>query len=426
MAGKYNWKKHLAAVLAGGLLTFSAPAAWANAIDLTLEESVELALKNNQSIKISEAENEVANWALEEAKGQKGFSLSYQHTDSRTNNSGAKISDSFSNTITASLPLYSGGRLESAINKAEIEQEVAGLSVENTKQQVKLDTTTGFFKILQYENLVQVGQETVDSLKGHLKNVNAQYTVGTVAKSDVLRSEVELADAQQNLIKYQNAYELSVSSFNNIVGLPLDTTVNIRDELKYEKYDLTLDDSIAYALTHRPDGIAAQRNIDAAKEAVDIAKAGGRPQVGLSASNGWSDTSFPGDDDRDWKVGLSTNWNFFDTNVTKSQIKQAEASMMKVIQQEKQTQDSIQLEVRQAYLNMLEAEKRIQTSSVSVEKAQEDLKIAQVRYSAGVGTNIDVMDAQVALTTAQTNYIQSLYDYNTSKASLDKAMGLGV
>ena len=116
----------------------------------------------------------------------------------------------------------------------------------------------------------------------------------------------------------------------------------------------------------------------------------------------------------------------FDNNVTRAQIKQAEVAMMKTMEQEQQKKDSIQLEVRQAYLNMNEAEQCIQTSKVSVEKAQEDFKIAQVRYSAGVGTNLDVIDAQVALTSAQTNYIQSLYDYNTSKANLDKAMGVGI
>ena len=75
---------------------------------------------------------------------------------------------------------------------------------------------------------------------------------------------------------------------------------------------------------------------------------------------------------------------------------------------------------------MIAAEKNIPTTKVAVEQSQEDYKIAQVRYSAGVGTNLDVIDAQVALTTAQTNYIQALYDYNTSKASLDKAMGIQV
>lgn len=424
---KYIWKKRLTAMVMGGVFALSSASAFAEAIDLNLEESIELALKNNQDIKMSAADNESAKWALKEAKGAKGFSLGFEHKDARIGGDKYERNTSaYSNSIAATLPLYSGGKLESAINKAKIGTEVGELNLENTRQQIKLTTTNDYFAILQAANMVQVNEESVNKLEEHLKNVNAQYAVGTVAKSDVLRSQVELANAQQELIKARNAYDIAMSTFNNVVGLPHDTIVNIREDMKYVKYDVSLDDSIAYALAHRPDGIAARKAIEAEKESVDIAKAGQRPTVGLVAQNDWDDDSFPGTEDSNWTVGLKTEWNIFDSNVTRSKIKQSEMTMLKAAERAKQVQDTIQLEVRQAYLNMNEAEKRIQTSSVAVEQAREDFKIAQVRYSAGVGTNLDVIDAQVALTQAQTNYIQSLYDYNTSKASLDKAMGIAV
>lgn len=428
---KYTWKKRLTAMVLGGLFALSSSVTMAaNAVELTLDESIELALSNNKSIKISESDNESTKWALREAQGAKNFSIDLSHTDVRvggnkySNSALNQAGNSFGNTVAATIPIYTGGRLESAVNKAKIGTQVGELNLEDTKQTVKLDATKGYFSILQGRNLVQVSEESVRNLEEHLKNVRAQYAVGTVAKSDVLRSEVELANEQQNLIIQQNTYELAMSSFNNIIGLPLDTIVTIRDELKYAPYVLSLDDSIAYALTHRPDGIAAQKAVDMAKESVDMAKAGQRPMVSFVAQNNWEKDTFPGTDDSDWKVGLSTNWNVFDGNVTRSQIKQSEYAMKRAEDVYKQAQDSIQLEVRQQYLNMGEAEKRIQTSQVTVDKAREDFKIAQVRYSAGVGTNLDVMDAQVALSQAQTNYIQSLYDYNTSKAALDKAMGI--
>lgn len=410
-----------------GLFAFSSSVALADNIELTLDQSIELALNNNKNIKISEADNESAKWSIKEAKGAKNFSIDLSHTDAEVGgDSYPKNVKDYSNKIQATLPIYTGDKVESIIKQAEIGAEVSELSLENSRQQVKLDATKGYFAILQGANLVQVSEETVRNLEAHLKNVRAQYAVGTVAKSDVLRSEVELANAEQKLIKAKNGYELAMSSFNNVVGLPLDTVVTIHDELKYEKYDLSLDDSINYALANRPDGIAAQKAIDVAKEGIDIAKSGQRPTVALSAKNTWEGSKFPGDDKSDWQVGLATNWNIFDGNVTRAKVKKANYALTKSSEQAKQKQDGIQLEVRQAYLNMSEAEKRIQTSKVAVDKAQEDFKIAQVRYSAGVGTNIDVMDAQVKLTEAQTNYIQSLYDYNTSKATLDKAMGIKV
>ncbi|MDF2563948.1 MAG: outer rane efflux protein [Massilibacillus sp.] len=428
---KYNFNKQLTAMVLGALLSFTSATVFANAVDLTLEESIDLALTNNQSIKISGAAQEGAKWDLATAKGKKNFSIDLTHKDGRGESfSSSKnkfvTSNAFSNAVTATLPIYTGGALESTINKAKINTEVSDLTFENTKQQVKLDVTTGYFNILQCADVVKVSEESVNSLKGHLQNVQAQYAVGTVAKSDVLRSEVEVADAEQILIKAKNSYDLAVSTFNNVVGLSLDTTVNIKDELKYEKYEISLADSIDYALANRPDGIAAQKSIDMAKEGVNIQKAGQKPQVDLALSKNWADDKFAGTDNNGWAVGLTTTWNVFDSNVTHSEVKSSEAALLKTVETAKQTKDSIQLDVRKAYLNMTEAEKRIQTSKVAVDKAQEDFKIAQVRYSAGVGTNIDVIDAQVSLTTAQNNYIAALYDYNTGKATLDKAMGVAV
>lgn len=428
---KYKFNKHLTAMVLSGLLSFVSATAFASSVDLTLEDSIKLALENNQSIKISSAAQDGAKWDLAAAKGGKNFSIDLTHKDSRGESFSSSekkfvTSNAFSNAVTATLPVYTGGKLEGTINKAKINTEISDLTFENTKQQVKLDVTTDYFSILQCADLVRVSEESVNTLKGHLNNVQAQYAVGTVAKSDVLRSEVELANAEQTLTKAKNSYELAVSTFNNVIGLPLDTTVNIKDELKYEKYELSLVDSISYALANRPDGIAAQKSIDMAKEGVNIAKSGQKPQVNLALSKNWADDKFAGTDNNGWSAGLTTTWNVFDSNVTHSEIKSSEASLLKTVETAKQTQDSIQLEVRKAFLNMTNAEKNIQTSKVAEDKAQEDLKIAQVRYSSGVGTNIDVMDAQVSLTTAQNNYIQALYDYNTGKASLDKAMGIAV
>jgi outer membrane protein TolC len=123
---------------------------------------------------------------------------------------------------------------------------------------------------------------------------------------------------------------------------------------------------------------------------------------------------------------LAVSLNVFDSGLTRAKINEAQMDVDKAREQARQTKDGIALEVRQAYLNMKEAEKRIDTSGVAVTKAEEDFKIAQIRYSAGVGTNLDVIDAQVALTQAKTNYVQSLYDYNTSRANLNKAMGIGM
>jgi len=431
MAGKNRWKKNAAILFAGGYLILNTAAVLAAPVELSLDDSVAMALKNNSSIKVAEADREKADWAVSEAKAGKQPTVTFSHTDSHyksdPSSSGVSvIRDKFDNKLSLGVPLYTGGKLEGTIEQAKLSLKSADLAIEKSKQQVKLDATTGYFSILQARNLVKVNEQSVESLAAHLKNVQAQYAVGTVAKSDVLRSEVELANAQQNLIKAQNSYDLAISSFNNVIGLPLDTELSIKDDLKYEKYTLSLEDSITYGLANRPEAAQAQANIDVAKQGIKVAKSGSLPTVAFSGTTDWNDTDFPGADNNNWSLSLAASWNVFDSGLTKSKVKQAVAGLDKAQEQAKQQQDAIQLEVRQAYLNMKEAEKRIDTSKVAVDKGEEDFKIAQVRYSAGVGTNIDVLDAQVALLQAKTNYIQALYDYNTSKAKLDKAMGVAI
>ncbi|MEN6412094.1 MAG: TolC family protein [Veillonellales bacterium] len=430
MARNGCWKKRLSTVMVGGFLILNAAVAMADPVELSLDDSVALALKNNPSISVSDADKEKAAWAVDTAKAGRKPVLNWTNTDAHLKSNPAAgssvIKDNYDNSVTLSLPLYTGNKLEGTIDQAKLSLKYYDLALSATKQQVKLDATTGYFDILQARNMVRVDQESVDALAEHLRNVQAQYDVGTVAKSDLLRSEVELANAQQTLIKANNTYDLAVSGFNKVVGLPLDTVVTLNDELQYQKYDLTLTECIQYALVHRPEVAEADTNIDIAKKGITIANAGRLPTVTASAASDWNDEDFPGAENNNWQVALKASWNVFDSNLTKSQIRQAEAAQNKAVAQARDTRDSVQLDVRDAYLSMQEAEKRIATSKVTVAKAQEDYKIAQVRYSAGVGTNVDVMDAQVALTTAKTNYIQALYDYNTSKAKLDKAMGVSV
>ena len=116
--------------------------------------------------------------------------------------------------------------------------------------------------------------------------------------------------------------------------------------------------------------------------------------------------------------------NVFDTGVTLSKIHGAEADLKKAEETYRNTVDSVNLDVRSNYLGLRKAEKRISTTKLAVEQADEDYRIAQLRYMSGVGTNTDVLDAQVALTQAKTNYTQALYDYNTSKTALETSIGV--
>ena len=436
---KDMYGKKLTALVLGGLLSLSLSGTVlaADTVDINLDDSVRMAMENNRTIKQSAADQEMAGWALKGARRAGGPTFTWSGTavrqggDAYASMEGTAVPyrSQFVNVFKASLPLYTGGQLESSIASAKYGVGAADLALEATKQGIKAQTASYYYKVLQCRNLIKVDQDAVDTLQAHLDNVNAQYRVGTVAKSDVLSSQVQLANAQQTLVTAKSDYDVAVATLNNVIGLPTGTALNIRDELRYTKYDLTLDGCTEYAMAHRPDGLAKQYAVKQAEEAVKTAAAGNRPSVSLVAEKYKAGEHALGQDHTTgnyWDVGLNAKWDVFDNNVTQAQVNAKKADLWKAQQAAMAQQDTIQLEVRTAYLTLVAAEKNIQTTKVTVEKAQEDYKIAQVRYSAGVGTNLDAMDAEEKLTLAQTNYYTSLYNYNSSKAALDKAMGIAV
>ena len=399
MKKNHPFYKKLTALVLGGLMTMSAGTALAaDTVELGLDDSIQMAFENNRTLKQSLANVDTARWNLSSARRSQGPTLTWQGTANRVGGKyyrNADYDNMYGNTLSAGYNLDTSGSLRHTRERAAYALNAADLTLENAKQTIKYQTTSAYYQVLEYRNLVEVQQEAVDVLQEHLNNVNAQFRVGTVAKSDVLSSEVQLANAQQSLVTAQNNYNLAIASLNNIIGLPTDTQLNIKDSLQYTPYDLNLDNCTVYALDNRPDGIAADYAVEQAKQAVDIAKAGHRPTVNASVVRSLTgDDPFDEDITGQWTAGFTANWNLFDNGVTHASVEQAKASLRASEESAAATKEDIQLNVRQQFLSLQAAEKNIHTTSKAVEQAEEDYKIAQVRYSAGVDTNLSVMDAQ--------------------------------
>lgn len=432
MNKKNRFYKKLTALITTGLMTMMASGTVmaADTVQLDLHDSVQMALENNRTIRQALTDVDTAKWSLSSARRTMGPTLTWTTNAYRiggdTYEKQMIDGGQFGNTAQVGMPLYNPS-VKGQIKQARYGLNEADLALEETKQSIRLQATFDYYQILQCRNLIGVQQDAVNTLQEHLDNVNAQYRVGTVAKSDVLASQVQLANAQQSLVTAQNNYDIAVSTLNNVIGLPTDTVLDIHDQLKYTKCDLSQDDCVAYALQNRADGAAARYAIKQAEAAVETAKAGYQPTVNAVATKAIAgDKEFNKDHTETWTAGLNASWDLFDNGLTQASVNSANAALLKAKEKSAQTEDEIRLDVRTAYLGLQAAEKNIQTTSVAVAQAEEDYKIAQVRYSAGVGTNLDVMDAEEKLTSARTNYYTALYNYNTSKASLDKAMGIPV
>ena len=403
-------------------------------VALNLDDAMLRAFQTNPTVSIAQYELDSARASYNAARQSRGISISANHTTQRGGYDDAQqaapgiwtkgIGNNHANSLSASLPIFTGGKLSGTIKQAKANYQYNEVGVQRTYNEMRSTVTDGYFNMLQADNIQKLSAESVTRLEDHLKNVQAQYDVGVVAKADVLRSQVELADAKQDLIKAENQYQLAEASLNRIVGLPMDTNLKLDNILVYTAYDRTMEDCLAYAAEHRPELEQAKQNVEAYKGALKVARSGHMPQVAASASQSWSDTNWPGDENGNWGVGVSVEMNVFDTGVTLSKIHGAEADLKNAEETYRDTVDSVNLDVRNNYLSLREAEKRIGNTKLAVEQADEDYRIAQLRYMSGVGTNTDVLDAQVALTKAKTNYTQALYDYNTSKTALETSIGV--
>lgn len=403
-------------------------------VALNLDDAMLRAFQTNPTVSIAQYELDSARASYNAARQSRGISISASHTTQRGGYDDAQqaapglwtkgIGNNHANSLTASLSIFTGGKLSGTIKQAKANYQYNEVGVQRTYNEMRSTVTDGYFNMLQADNIQKLSAESVTRLEDHLKNVQAQYDVGVVAKVDVLRSQVELANAKQTLIQAENAYQVSEANMNKIVGLPMDTNLKLDNLLVYNAYDKNMDDCLSYAAEHRPELMQAKYNVDAAKGALMVARSGHMPQVSASATQQWSDSSWPGDDNGKWGVGVNVSMNVFDTGVTLSKIHGAEADLKKAEETYRNTVDSVNLDVRSNYLGLREAEKRISTTKLAVEQADEDYRIAQLRYMSGVGTNTDVLDAQVALTQAKTNYTQALYDYNTSKTALETSIGV--
>ena len=222
-----------ALALSAAIGLFAAPVS-AETVKISLADSVQMALANNRTIKQSLADVDAAHEQLHVANRSAGPLLTWDWTAARVGGKAKELlppspyKDTYENKATLAMVLFDAG-MNAQRKEARYVLNAADLTLEQTKQTIRLTATTDYFNILQARNMVQVREETVATLTKHLDDVNAQFRAGTVARADVLASEVELANAQQALTSAKNDYAVAVATLNNVIGLPTDTTLETSD-----------------------------------------------------------------------------------------------------------------------------------------------------------------------------------------------------
>ncbi len=404
------------------LIFYSIPQlTYAQPMQLTIADSIRLALIHSRTLKISEADVVKKSWQIKEYQAAYFPTLNANQIQNR-NHSESYITpySSHATSLEAKTILYSGGLNESLVTQTKELYKGAQFSLAYTKQQVITATYLAYYNLLQSEKNVMLANEATQRLAQHLSAVQAQLSEGIVIKSDVLRTEVELAQAKQNYIRTQNTYKLANSQFTTLLGLPPEQNIILYDPSFATVYDGSLEQAIQTALFHRTDLKQIQQEEKAAQHGIQIAKSGYLPTVSLSLKKEWQNHD---NLSNSWSTQLSVDLNLFDGNKTKSKVKQAEAENAKSHELLQQKAEQIILETKEAYFNLQNSQAALDIASQVVTKAEEDYMIAQVRYQAGIGTNLDVIDSQGALTSAKLNCTNARYDYNKYIILLAQAMG---
>ena len=395
-----------------------------HALALNETRTIDLALANNRTAKQTKWGYEAAKSAVSQVAAGKNPSVSYAWNAQRTGgDTGSGKSGSHNFSISA--PVFHP-QLDASIDSARFTREGIGASYEEALQQAKYDAISGYYTLIMNRNLVDVAQQAVKDYQGHVTNVEAQYNVGLVASSDVLAAKTNLADSETNLVKAQNSANLSEASLNQVIAYPVQTSITTAEhDLQYKPYNVTLEQAKAYAMLHRSALVKSAMAVKEAEETLKKAKSGYLPTVGVETGRGYADSDgYFGTSNKSWHIGAKASWSLWDGGATQNKVKVANDTLEKAKEANLANVDAVLLAVQKAYLNLRSAEQTIQSTQTAVAQGQESFRIATLRYRAGVGTNLDVLDAETKLTTARNNYVQALYNYNISIAALEQLTGV--
>ncbi len=289
--------------------------------------------------------------------------------------------------------------------------------------QIEYNVKVAYFNLLQAIKNREVAKEIVEQNTHHLNQARGYYEVKMKPKYDLIAAEVNLSNARLNLIKSENAIRNARAVLNNALGINGNPDYIIEESLTYSKavHD-TLENLILTAFKNRPDFRSFQTRTRAAEENITLARTGYMPVLSGSAAYNRSGAAFPLPSE--WHAGLSVSMPLFSGFLTTNQVREAKANLNLVKSNEDILKNQIVLDVQQAVIGIREAEETIPTAELAVSQARENLDIANGRYQAGVGSPVEVSDAQVSYINAKQSHIQALVSYNIARAGLEKAIGV--
>lgn len=400
---------------------------------LSLSEAIDLGIHNAFSVRLAETAAEKTRNQLSAAKGALGPSVTlggtYTRFDKATTAQFGSQSvvvspiDQKQANVTLNWRVDLAGNTGRAIKAAQNVNDASEAARDAQVNDVKERVRQAYYGVLQSKELLDVAVQARDANKVRLENAKVQFEAGTVARVDVLRFDTQLAQSQSDVLVAENQVRLAKQALNNVLGRPIQTPFEPEPVTEVPKAEAEAEAYVAEALASRPELTAQRNTVEALRFAREAEQRGLSPSLNLSAvhqrnidAQGFSSRSSS-------TTGTAMiSWPVFDSGITKSRVNAARRDEESAQLQYEQLALGISLEVRQALSNLRDAEARQAVAAKQVELAEESYRLAQVRYDAGEGIQLEVTDALTELTRARAGLVNARYDTLNAFAALQRAV----
>ncbi|MCP6762239.1 MAG: TolC family protein [Fischerella sp. CENA71] len=416
---------------------------------ITLQQAVELAQRNNTQLQISLLQLQRAKASLREAQAALfptlDLSTSITRSQSaqsqlsseireqqerglppelRTQSNGDEPSTSFNGQAQLIYNIFTSGRRSANIGAAEEQVRLQEFDTMRQAEEIRLTVATNYYDLQEADENVRIAQSSVRNAEVTLRDAQALERAGVGTQFDVLRAQVTLANAQQDLSGALSQQRIRRSQLANTLNVPDALTVSAADPVRLAGlWNLPLEDTIVLAYQNRPElqQQLAQRNINEQQRRLALAELG--PQISLVASYNLLDQFDDSISVTDgYSVGVQATLNLFDGGAARARADQQRANIRIAETQFNDTRNQIRFQVEQAYSELRSNLDQVQTANIALEQARESLRLARLRFQAGVGTQTDVIAAENDLTRAEGNSVSAILSYNRALATLQRSV----
>ena len=335
--------------------------------------------------------------------------------------------DNYSAGLNVTQPIFAGGAIVANINAGRLFSLLADELVRAMVQEVIYSASHSYYDVLLNQHLLQISADAVRSADAHLNDVRQKRRGGVASDFDVLRAEVELSNFKAELIQNKNAIDISKASLLKVMGVSQDSEVALSDELDYSAFKMSMEQAVETTYRNRPDLFSRQFDIKLQKELLNIAQSRYWPTVSGFYNNIWSKpdphNSVVIDWGRAWQAGFMVSMPLFDGLAREGEVIERKARLKQAQIDLIDAEETALFELTKAQLSIENAEEFVESQRLNLTRAKEGLRLAEIGYKEGTNTQVEMIDAQAALTQARAFYYQAVYSHLIAKLDLQKAMG---